>query len=100
MVNQLAFPGLGTIMAGRCVGWAQAVIMVAGFVCVTGFIFWYLSVLLRYAQHAAWTEDEFHAQYRPYLSWLYAGLVLCAVAWFWSLASSVSLWRADQRAIR
>ena len=33
-LNQLAFPGAGTVMAGRKIGYAQATIMVAGFVLV------------------------------------------------------------------
>lgn len=94
MINQLAFPGLGTILAGRRAGYAQAAIMVAGFLLVMGYLVWFLTVAVRSVANPSWDEAEFHAQYRPYLWALYDGLGLCLIAWLWALWSSVSIWRA------
>lgn len=93
LINLAAFPGLGTTLAGRRGGYPQAAIMVAGFVLVVGYLVLYIGAAARYMMNNAWTEAEFHANYRPYLWALYVGLGLCAVAWGWALVSSISLWR-------
>ena len=93
MVNQLAFPGLGTILMGRKIGYVQAAIMVAGFILSMGFMLWYIVCVGRFATHQEWTQDQFHALYRPYQWSLFWGLGLCAVAWLWALFSSVSALR-------
>ena len=97
IVNQFAFPGLGTIMMGRRVGYAQASIMVVGFVMVTGFFLWFIVCSARYAGNPTWTEADFTACYRPYKWTLTWGLVLCAIAWVWALISSFQILRAYRR---
>jgi hypothetical protein len=95
-INQLAFPGLGTLMMGRRIGYAQATIMVAGFVLTMAFLVWYLICAGRYAANPSWDEAQFTSLYRPYqwaLSW---GLGLCAVAWIWALFSSIAMLRASR----
>ena len=91
--NQLAFPGLGTILVGRRVGYAQATLMVAGFILATGFIVWFIVCSIRYAMNPAWDETEFKSTYQPFQWALRYGLALCAVAWVWALISSVAIWR-------
>ena len=93
IINQLAFPGLGTIMAGRRAGYLQAASMLAGFFLTMGFLVWFIVCALRWAGHHEWSEADFRATYRPYKWALYWGLGLCAVSWIWSLFSSVSLLR-------
>jgi hypothetical protein len=93
VINLFAFPGLGTVLAGRRGGYLQAIIMVAGFVLVVGYLLLYIGVAMHYMINGTWTEAEFHAKYRPYLWALYDGLGLCLVAWVWALWSSVILWR-------
>ena len=93
LVNQFAFPGLGTIMMGRRVGYVQATIMLAGFFLTMGFLLWYLFCAARYATHPAWTEADFVSCYRGYRWSLYLGLGLCAVAWIWALFSSIDILR-------
>jgi hypothetical protein len=93
VINLLAFPGLGTVMAGRRIGYSQSVVMVMGFVLTVGYLLWYLFVAVRYMTNSGWTETEFQAHYRPYLWALYSGVGLCLVAWLWALASSIVLWR-------
>jgi hypothetical protein len=81
------------VLAGRRAGYPQAIIMVAGFVLVVGYLLLYLSAAVHFMINSTWTEAEFHARYRPYLWALYDGLGLCLVAWIWALWSSVILWR-------
>lgn len=91
-INQAAFPGLGTILAGRRVGWIQAVLMVAGFMLTVGFLVFYLACVTAYVRgHLA--ELEFKARYQPHLWTLHWGLICCAVSWCWALASSWQIWR-------
>jgi hypothetical protein len=94
LINQLAFPGLGTIMAGRKIGYAQAVLMVAGFLMSVGFAGWVILCGVRYLQHPEWSEAYYRAQYQGYAGWLRWGLALCALAWLWALASSVAMVRS------
>jgi uncharacterized oligopeptide transporter (OPT) family protein len=94
LVNQLAFPGLGTLMMGRRVGFAQAVIMLTGFFLTMGYLFWYLISAGRYAANPSWDETQFASLYRPYKWSLYWGLGLCAVSWVWALFSSIAMLRA------
>lgn len=94
LINQAAFPGLGTILAGRRAGYGQAAIMITGFVLTMGFLIWYLVCVGRYAANPAWSEADFYAQYRPHQWSLRWGLGLCAVAWIWALWSSLTIVRA------
>ena len=93
LINQLAFPGMGTVMAGHRCGYIQATLMVAGFCLVMGFMLWFLLCTGRYLAGAPWTEEQFAAQYRPY-AWMWkVGVLLCLVSWFWALVSSLELLR-------
>jgi hypothetical protein len=89
-MNLLAFPGLGTIMARRWIGYVQAVVMVAGFCLFVGFMGLYFISFGRFAMDS---PDEFRAHYQPFLWALLTGLGLCLVAWLWSLLSSLLILR-------
>src|SRR5262245_3313066 len=96
-INQLAFPGLGTILMGRRVGFAQAAIMLTGFCLATGFLVWYVICAIRYAANPTWSQAEWTSHYRPY-QWLrYCGLGLCAAAGIWALLSSIGMLRQGAR---
>jgi hypothetical protein len=95
LINQGAFPGLGTMMMGRRSGYAQAAIMLAGFFLTMAFLIWYLICVGRYATNTTWSKDQFTSLYRPYKWSLYWGLGLCVAAWVWSLFSSIAMVRAD-----
>src|ERR1043166_4868547 len=47
VINQLAFPGMGTVMAGRRSGYVQAAVMVAGFLLTMGFMFVFFAALIQ-----------------------------------------------------
>ena len=82
-------------MAGRRIGYAQAIIMVAGFVLTMGYLLIYLAAVARYLKNSAWSEAEFHAAYRPHQWALFIGIALCSVAWIWALTSSVKMMRSS-----
>ncbi len=91
LINQLAFPGLGTIMSGRRVGYVQAGLMLIGFFLAMGFFIWYFVCIARHLSNPGWSHEQFIATFRPYLWSLYWGLGLSALAWFWSLKSSLEM---------
>jgi hypothetical protein len=93
VINQLAFPGLGTLLMGRRVGYAQAALMIVGFFLVTGFLVWYLVSFIRYVGSSTWDEETFRKHYLPCQWALYYGLAFCVVAWIWSLFSSITILR-------
>ena len=90
LLNLLATPGLGTLMAGRrVVGIGQLVLALAGF----GFIVvWFVALLRQY--YGLITGD---APLTP-VTWLaQAGAGLFFAAWCWSLVTSISLIREARR---
>ena len=99
-INQAAFPGLGTILSGRRIGYAQATIMLAGFFMTMAFMLYYLTCATRYATTATWTEAEFSSKYKPHLWALYWGIGCCVTAWIWSLASSLQILKNNPAAAR
>jgi hypothetical protein len=92
-INQLAFPGLGTVLAGRRIGYAQATLMVIGFALVMVFMGAYFLAVFRILNSPGFEGEQYATSWR---SWLWAGQwgsALSVLAWCWSLASSVSLVR-------
>lgn len=97
VVNQLAFPGLGTIMAGRRIGYLQAAAMLAGFCMATGFIVWFLYGWMLLLADPAMSESRLWAQFWRY-AWIgIAGLALTFVVWCWSLLSSIQIVRGAEQ---
>lgn len=89
MINQLALPGLGTVIGGRKVGYAQAVIMVAGFFIVTGYLCWFIFHQTKLLFDMNISAQQFNES-RFDNWWIGAiGFGLCLAAWIWSLISSI-----------
>ena len=93
LINLAAFPGLGSILAGRRVGWAQAALMVSGFVLTMAFFLRYLWCCVLYLRSTTWDEGAFGASYAPVKWMLRYGCLLCAAAWLWAAVSSAGMWR-------
>lgn len=94
LVNQLAFPGLGTLMAGRKgAGYAQAGLMLGGFFLAAGFALWFMWASMRALTELNWSEARWRAEIGHYAWTGWCGLGLCVVAWFWALVSSVGILR-------
>jgi hypothetical protein len=87
LVNQLATPGLGSLMAGRWIaGIGQLALAVAGFLIV---VVWFFKVMAQY--YGQITGDVVP---RP-VGWIgEVGAILFAASWLWALVTSVSLLRA------
>jgi hypothetical protein len=87
LVNQLATPGLGSLMSGRWLaGIGQLVLAVSGFILV---VVWFFAVMIQY--YGQVTGDTV---VRP-VGWIgETGAILFVAAWLWALVTSVSLLRA------
>src|SRR5206468_2499086 len=91
LINQLATPGLGSLMAGRLVaGIGQLLLAVAGFAMFMG---WFALVLVQfYTQMSDASETKS-------IGWLgKTGGLAFAVAWLWSLVTSLSILREAREA--
>jgi hypothetical protein len=87
LVNQLATPGLGSLIGRRFVaGVVQLLLAVAGFLLITGWI-----VLLFYQRICEALEQP--VKWEPHDWQWQAGLILFGAAWLWSLVTSISLLR-------
>ena len=86
LINQLATPGLGSLMAGRYVaGAGQLALAVIGFILVVA---WFVSLMMQVYQ-----QIDSDAPLKP-VAWLgKAGAATFAAAWIWSLVTSLSLLR-------
>ena len=93
--NQLACPGLGTVMAGRrAVGSAQMAVMVAGFLLFLCPLLWVLYREIQILFQPVGDISDHLDYYRHYWWPLMLGIGLCIVAWSWSLCSGLALLRA------
>ena len=91
LVNQLATPGLGSLMAGRWLaGFGQLVLALVGFTLV---IVWFVQMMVRY-YGLMFGETQ---PLPPKLTLLMVGAILFAVSWFWAAVTSFSLLREVSR---
>ena len=87
--NLTALPGLGSLIAGRRSGWAQAALALIGFALTTAWA-------VRFV--AAWIRTRHFPEVLTRDLWLaLIGIGLFAVAWFWGLATGLSILRAARR---
>ena len=84
LINQLATPGLGSLMAGRrLAGAGQLLLALAGFALLMG---WFLRTTI------ASYQELVHGAEQKSAAWLgEAGALIFAVAWFWSLITSFQI---------
>ena len=86
LINQLATPGLGSLLAGRYLaGTAQLLLAVTGFGCVVA---WFFALMLQLFQQ---TDSETPAKSVAWLGEL--GALLFVLSWVWALFTSLSLLR-------
>ena len=90
LINQLATPGLGSLVAGRFVaGAGQLTLAITGFVF---FVLWFLALMRQF-----YGQIEGNVEVKP-VGWLgLTGLAIFGAAWLWSLATSISLLREARR---
>ena len=93
LVNQLATPGLGSLMAGRIItGFGQVIVAVAGFAMVM--VWFVLTMIHTYQQFTENAPEKSYAWFGE------AGALIFLAAWLWSLVTSISLWRHAKAAER
>ena len=93
VINQLAFPGMGTVMAGRWSGYLQSAIMLGGFFLTMGFMCCYFASLFSFMAHSEGGEPHLKELCGPYAWAGVSGVALCLVAWGWALVSSIAIMR-------
>jgi len=86
LVNQFATPGLGSVLAGRYLsGAGQLLLAVAGFSLV---LLWFVAVMRQF-----YGQIQGNVEVKP-VGWIgLSGLAVFAAAWFWALATSISIMR-------
>ena len=91
IVNQLATPGLGSLMAGRWLaGTGKLALSVTGCVMIA---VWFFKVIIQY-YGLMFGEEQPRL---PKLALLEAGAILFALSWFWAAVTSFSLLREASR---
>ena len=86
LLNQLATPGLGSLIAGRWIaGLGQLLLAVVGFAL---FLWWFIQVM-----HQLYGQISGDVPVYPVGKYLVMGLGIFALSWFWSLFTSISLMR-------
>ena len=89
MANLLVLPGLGSLIAGRRSGWAQAAVALAGFALTTVWFVWVV---------AAWArEGTFPLDAGPYLPAGALGVLLFGVSWVWGVVTGLAVVRGARR---
>ncbi|MDQ6632841.1 MAG: hypothetical protein M3Y82_13975 [Verrucomicrobiota bacterium] len=87
----MAFPGLGSLMAGRKVGYAQMALMLLGFFCAVGYIGWFTYREFHFVMDYA-ADSKKHEATKFSFWWIGAGgLGLCSAVWVWSLCTSMEI---------
>lgn len=85
LLNQLATPGLGSVMAGHWgAGCGQLILSTVGFVLI---MVWFVKEMVPY-YHLMFSDEP---PQLPSLKLLMEGAVLFVLAWLWSLVTSISL---------
>lgn len=86
LANQLATPGLGSLMAGRWIaGLGQLALAVAGFVMA---VVWFFEIMIQY-----YGQITGNVPVRS-VGWIgEIGATLFVASWLWSLVTSISLLR-------
>jgi hypothetical protein len=94
LTTNLALPGFGTLIAGRVVGYAQAVICLIGLLVTTlfgiHFLIWALS---NWSDITGASSDPAQTLIDIYLNvrWAVLGMLLFGFSWIWALISSVDI---------
>jgi hypothetical protein len=96
-LNQLGFPGMGTIFAGRKIGYAQSALMLIGF----GFTLYYMMSSFMGAfsvlNDPNWDDTVLREAMKRGKWFGIAGSALCAAAWVWALFSSLQILNDSQK---
>ncbi len=94
LTTNLTLPGIGSLLAGRAVGYFQIVVYMVGFALTIifgiRFMVWYFNNSAHLQQIQADPDIYFHEVWLQ-VRWALLGIALCAVAWLWALMSSLGI---------
>lgn len=98
LINQLGYPGVGTIMAGQKIGWLQAALMTLGLLAYAVYFYDVFQLMAPYFAdvmygNKSWNYSTLEALSHPYRWLRILGFVLSIGAWTWSLVSSIQILR-------
>lgn len=100
MGTNLALPGVGSLLAGRTVGYAQAALTLTAFVLTmlfgVKFLVWYLTHWSVINSPEADPVETLLSVWRQ-VRWALLGMGVFAVAWLWAMVTSVSILRQARR---
>lgn len=90
LINQLATPGLGTLMLGKItLGFAQLALAIAGFLFIVS---WFVMILSQF-----YGQISGNVEVKP-VGWIgITGAILFITAWTWSLFTSIGFIRKAKR---
>lgn len=90
IANQLALPGIGSVLAGRKVGWLQLAFSLTGIGCMTVFLAFAIPRMGDWLNPPEDPELVFAVfeKWRPWLMLSVIGIGLVAFSWVWSLGTS------------
>jgi hypothetical protein len=103
LTANMGFPGLGSLMAGKWIGYAQALMTLAGLglsmVFGTRFAIWFVK---NWSQLQAPSPDPLEMLRDMWLAarWALLGIALFASAWIWGLLSGLLLMAAAKKAVQ
>lgn len=89
LVNQLVTPGAGSLIAGRWVGYPQLALATTGTLFICLFFFGFMA--------DTWNLGRAPSEFGRYGPWGKIGVVTFAISWFWTLATSISMFREAAR---
>ncbi len=95
VANQLALPGLGTVMAGRKIGYVQLAFSIGGVLLTTSFLIWCFPNLGDWFPPPV-DDDVVLANLKKWLPWLFiagTGILSFFIGWCMALFSSQSIIR-------
>lgn len=102
VANQLALPGLGTVLAGRKIGYVQLLLSAIGLTLTSAFIAWSVPNMgdwLNVPQDDQQILANFE-KWKPWLAVAFAGIAIVAVSWIWALFSSRSILNDSAKSTR
>ena len=96
--NLVVLPGLGSVAAGRKIGYVQAALALIGLVLTSAFAAWFFNAWF-HAPHPPADLDELKQFFAGGLTYVKAGGIGFAcflMGWFWALATSINLMRESK----
>lgn len=103
ILNQFAFPGAGTVLAGRKIGYFQLALTLIGIVGLTtflGFAIPHLGELLRARSQSADDPEVLLSVVQKWLPWTlvaFGSMTFIGISWLWALATSAKVLKSTSK---